>query len=110
MTLISEQDQPLFRQIERFLEKEVPKEPVPEEFGEAPAYTGRGGKRQGRNIGRGRGRGRGRGKGKGKGRDNGGVQNRAGADQGGKPAKTSRHRKKNNNKGKDNNKHNNTQQ
>ena len=42
ITLVSEKDQPLFAAIERFLEKEVPKEPVPEEFGEAPAYTGRG--------------------------------------------------------------------
>ncbi len=44
ITLVSEKDQPLFRQIERFLEKEVPKEPVPEELGDAPAYTGRAGK------------------------------------------------------------------
>ena len=42
VTLVSEKDQPLFAAIERFLEKEVPKEPVPAEFGEAPAYTGRG--------------------------------------------------------------------
>ncbi len=42
VTLVSEKDQPLFAAIERFLEKEVPKEPVPEELGEAPAYTGRG--------------------------------------------------------------------
>ena len=42
ITLVSEKDQPLFAAIERFLEKEVPKEPVPAELGEAPAYTGRG--------------------------------------------------------------------
>ena len=42
ITLVSEKDQPLFADIEHFLEKEVPKEPVPEELGEAPAYTGRG--------------------------------------------------------------------
>lgn len=42
ITLISEKDQPLFAAIERFLEKEVPKESVPEELGEVPAYTGRG--------------------------------------------------------------------
>ena len=42
ITLVSEKDQYLFRQIERFLEKDVPKEPVPTELGEAPAYTGRG--------------------------------------------------------------------
>lgn len=42
ITLVSEKDQYLFRQIELFLEKDVPKEPVPELLGEAPAYTGRG--------------------------------------------------------------------
>ncbi len=39
ITLISEKDQPLFQNIERFLEKEVTKEPVPKEMGEAPAYV-----------------------------------------------------------------------
>ena len=48
ITLVSEKDQPLFRDIERFLEKEVPKETVPEELGEAPAYTGRAEKRSAR--------------------------------------------------------------
>ena len=42
ITLVSEKDQPLFAAIEHFLEKEVPKEPIPAELGEAPAYTGRG--------------------------------------------------------------------
>ena len=42
ITLVSEKDQYLFRQIERFLEKDVPKEPVPTELGEAPTYTGHG--------------------------------------------------------------------
>ena len=42
VTLVSEKDQPLFADIERFLEKEVTKEPVPESLGAAPAYTGRG--------------------------------------------------------------------
>ena len=57
VTLVSEKDQPLFRDIERFLEKEVPKEPVPAEFGEAPAYTGRasGGRSGNRDRGRNRG-------------------------------------------------------
>lgn len=41
ITLVSEKDQPLFAAIERFLEKEVPKEVIPPELGEAPAYTGR---------------------------------------------------------------------
>ncbi|MBQ7181374.1 MAG: DEAD/DEAH box helicase [Bacteroidaceae bacterium] len=43
VTLVSEKDQPAFRQIERFLEKDVEKVPLPEEIGEAPAYSGRGG-------------------------------------------------------------------
>lgn len=38
VTLVSEKDQPLFRDIERFLEREITKRPVPEELGEAPAY------------------------------------------------------------------------
>lgn len=54
ITLVSEKDQPLFAAIERFLEKDVPKEPVPEELGETPAYTGRG-ERSRSNKGRGRG-------------------------------------------------------
>ena len=40
ITLVSEQDQPYFRDIERFLEKEVPKNNIPEELGEGPAYEG----------------------------------------------------------------------
>ncbi len=40
VTLVSEKDQLLFRDIERFLEKEVPKEQVPAELGEVPAYGG----------------------------------------------------------------------
>ena len=59
ITLVSEKDQPLFAAIERFLEKEVPKEAIPAELGEAPAYTGRGS--ASRTGGKGRGRGRGRG-------------------------------------------------
>ena len=56
ITLISEKDQPLFAAIERFLEKEVPKETVPEELGETPAYTGKGEKsRKGRQRRYGRG-------------------------------------------------------
>lgn len=39
ITLVSEKDQTLFQDIERFLEKDVPKEPVPTELGEAPAYV-----------------------------------------------------------------------
>ena len=55
ITLVSEKDQPLFAAIERFLEKEVPKEPVPAELGEALAYTGRG-ERSRRTGGKGRNR------------------------------------------------------
>ena len=65
ITLVSEKDQPLFRDIERFLEKEITKNPIPEELGEGPEYTGRasggnerGGKRKRRGRG-GHGRGRG---------------------------------------------------
>jgi superfamily II DNA/RNA helicase len=61
VTLVSEKDQPLFAAIERFLEKEVPKEPVPAEFGETPAYTGKGERSRSGKGGRGRGRGHGRG-------------------------------------------------
>lgn len=40
-TLVSEKDQFAFRKIEKFLGKEVEKNTVPEELGEAPAYTGK---------------------------------------------------------------------
>lgn len=43
VTLVSEKDQPAFRQIECFLEKEVEKTPLPEELGEGPAYSAKGG-------------------------------------------------------------------
>lgn len=51
ITLVNEKDQPLFKQIEKFLEKDVEKIPVPKELGEAPEYTGKaqgkgGGKRR----------------------------------------------------------------
>lgn len=41
ITLVSEKDQPQFKQIERFLEKEIEKNTIPEELGEGPAYTGK---------------------------------------------------------------------
>ena len=54
ITLVSEKDQPAFRQIERFLEKEVEKLPIPEELGEAPSYARKGdAKNRGRNRKRG---------------------------------------------------------
>lgn len=46
VTLVSEKDMPLFRQIERFLEKEIEKEQMPEEFGETPAYSSAGSHRR----------------------------------------------------------------
>ena len=50
ITLVSEKDQSRFRDIERFLEKEIDKNPIPEELGEGPEYKG------GKSGGRGRGR------------------------------------------------------
>ena len=44
ITLVSEKDQQRFRDIERFLEKSITKNPIPEELGEGPAYHGGGGK------------------------------------------------------------------
>ncbi len=41
VTLVNEKDMHFFRQIERFLGKEIHKEQMPEEFGEGPAYTSR---------------------------------------------------------------------
>lgn len=38
ITLVNEKDQPRFRDIERFLEKEITKNTVPQELGEAPQY------------------------------------------------------------------------
>lgn len=40
ITLVGEKDQPLFRQIENFLEKEIEKNTIPTELGEQPEYTG----------------------------------------------------------------------
>ncbi|MCI7575896.1 MAG: DEAD/DEAH box helicase [Bacteroidales bacterium] len=39
ITLVSEKDQFYFQKIERFLEKEITKLPLPEELGEGPEYT-----------------------------------------------------------------------
>lgn len=41
ITLVSEKDQYSFRQIERFLEMDVEKLPIPDGLGEAPEYTGK---------------------------------------------------------------------
>ena len=38
ITLVNEKDQPDFKQIERFLEKDIDKETIPEELGEGPEY------------------------------------------------------------------------
>lgn len=64
ITFVSETEQGKFHKIERFIEREIPKNPLPEEIGEGPAYEpdnnrdDRGGKSS-------RGSKRGRGKGKG---------------------------------------------
>jgi superfamily II DNA/RNA helicase len=60
VTLVSEKDQPRFREIERFLEKSIDKNPIPEQLGEGPEYKTTG-KCRGKGTGRGHGRGRGRG-------------------------------------------------
>lgn len=41
ITLVGEKDQPLFKSIERFLEKDVEKNAIPEELGSGPEYTGK---------------------------------------------------------------------
>lgn len=41
ITFVSPEDQGVFRSIERFLEKDIYKIPVPEELGPVPEYTGR---------------------------------------------------------------------
>lgn len=58
VTFVSEQDQQKFGYIERFLEKEIRKNPIPESIGEGPRYNPerrqRGGRQNGRNNNRGR--------------------------------------------------------
>lgn len=60
VTFVNEKDMLFFRQIERFLGKEIPKEAMPEEYGETPTYhsspksKGRGGKGKYRGKGRGK--------------------------------------------------------
>jgi len=60
VTFVNEKDMLFFRQIERFLGKEIPKETMPEEYGETPTYhsspksKGRGGKGKYRGKGRGK--------------------------------------------------------
>lgn len=41
ITMVSEKEQPEFKQIERFLEKEIEKNPIPEQLGEGPVYSGK---------------------------------------------------------------------
>lgn len=63
VTLVGERDRRHFKAIEDLLEKEVPKEAVPEELGSAPSYGGRSdsGRRDGgRSGGKRRGKGQGR--------------------------------------------------
>lgn len=68
ITLVSEADIRYFADIERFLERDIPKNSLPEELGEGPAYQpsaprkssrGRGGRRRGGKGQSGKGRGRG---------------------------------------------------
>lgn len=58
VTFVSEQDQQKFGYIERFLEKEIRKNPIPKSIGEGPRYNPerrqRGGRQNGRNNNRGR--------------------------------------------------------
>ena len=64
ITFVSKDDQARFRQIEKFIGKEVDKTPVPSELGEAPAYEPHAfkGQRSGHRGGKGRGRGGDKGK------------------------------------------------
>ncbi len=77
ITMVSEKEQPEFKQIERFLEKEIEKNPIPKELGEGPDYSGRAtGKRTGGHDARKGSSGRKpAGKAAGKGRRNGGKEN-----------------------------------
>jgi superfamily II DNA/RNA helicase len=57
ITLVSDKDQPTFKRIEDFLEKEIEKSPVPENLGKAPEYNpakfvGRFGDKKGQGRGR----------------------------------------------------------
>ena len=79
ITLVSPEDQPRFKRIEKLIEKEVPKLKIPSDLGEGPEYTGKSTDRSGQGArGRGGQGGRGRGnegtKGAGSGRD--GSKNR----------------------------------
>ena len=66
VTFVNEQEQFAFRQIEKFLGKEVEKTPLPADVGEGPVYEPKDRtKRASRYCHR-----RGRGRGKGRGRDN----------------------------------------
>ena len=57
VTLVSEPDQPRFRDIERFLQKDITKDPVPPELGPAPEYRTGSNRRSGHSRPRGKGRG-----------------------------------------------------
>ena len=62
ITLVGDKDQPLFRDIERFLDKDIQKNPVPAELGEAPEYR-KGSGKHGRGSGKPHGKRRSGGKG-----------------------------------------------
>lgn len=68
ITLVNEADMFRFQQIERFIEREVEKMPLPSELGEGPEYKAIDKKKSSHSRGRGRGHGRGHGRIKDRGR------------------------------------------
>lgn len=80
LTFVGIEEQQKFGRIEQLIESEVPKVPVPEEFGPTPEYDPK--RRRG---GGGGGRGRGKGGGRGRGGKKGGGVGRGGKKGGGKP-------------------------
>ncbi len=90
ITLVSPEDQPRFKRIEKLIEKEVPKLKIPSDLGEGPEYTGKSADRSGQGS-------RGRGGQGGRGRRNDGAKRRGdegtkGAGSGGEGSKNRRFR------------------
>lgn len=69
ITLVSEREIGKFKLIEKFIEKEVPKNPIPEGLGEGPEYQASSGRGRGGKNGKGRGDRRKEGSGDGKGKN-----------------------------------------
>jgi len=65
ITFVSEKEQGKFHRIETFIEREIPKNPLPERLGKAPEYRPDDERGRGRRGGRGRSEGRGTGRGEG---------------------------------------------